>query len=51
MSTHHLQGTAAVPKEKGLLSMLLSLLKEWDDTLKGLARISREGADKISDQV
>lgn len=30
-------------KAKPLLSMVLSLLREWNDTLKGLARISSEG--------
>ena len=30
-------------KAKALLSMVLSLLREWNDTLKGLARISSEG--------
>ena len=34
-------------KAKALLSIVLSLLREWNDTLKGLARISSEGMGAI----
>ena len=47
MSNHHLKDRRLSLKAKGLLSMMLSLPKEWDYTLKGLARISREGVDAI----
>ena len=40
MSNHHLKDRRLSLKAKGLLSMMLSLPKEWDYTLKGLARIS-----------
>ena len=51
MSNHHLKDRRLSLKAKGLLSMMLSLPKEWDYTLKGLARISREGVDAIREAV
>lgn len=51
MSNHHLKDRQLSLKAKGLLSMMLSLPKEWDYTLKGLARISREGVDAIREAV
>lgn len=51
MSIHHLKDRRLSLKAKGLLSMMLSLPKEWDYTLKGLARISREGVDAIREAV
>ena len=50
-SNHHLKDRRLSLKAKGLLSMMLSLPKEWDYTLKGLARISREGVDAIREAV
>ena len=47
MSNHHLKDRRLSLKAKGLLSMMLSLPKEWDYTLKGLARISREGVEAL----
>lgn len=51
MSNYHLKDRRLSLKAKGLLSMMLSLPKEWDYTLKGLARISREGVDAIREAV
>lgn len=51
MSNHHLKDRRLSLKAKGLLSMMLSLPKEWDYTLKGLACISREGVDAIREAV
>ena len=47
MANHHLKDRQLSLKAKGLLSVMLSLPEEWDYTLKGLARISREGVDAI----
>ena len=35
-------------KAKGLLSLMLSLPENWDYTMKGLARICKDGIDSIS---
>ena len=35
-------------KAKGLLSLMLSLPEDWDYTMKGLARICKDGIDSIS---
>ena len=43
MSNHHLRNNNMSLRAKGLLSLMLSLPKDWDYTLKGLARISLEG--------
>ena len=48
MSNHHFRNTALSLKAKGLLSLMLSLPENWDYTLKGLARICRDGVDSIS---
>ena len=40
MSNHHL-------RDKGLLSLMLSLPEDWDYTTKGLARICKDGVDSI----
>ena len=34
-------------KAKGLLSQMLSLSEDWDDTLAGLSHINRESIDAI----
>ena len=47
MSNHHLKDSALSLKAKGLLSMMLSLPEEWNYTTRGLAKISKEGADAI----
>lgn len=48
MANHHLRNTALSLKAKGLLSLMLSLPDDWDYTLKGLARICRDGVDSIA---
>lgn len=47
MSNHHLRDKSLSLKVKGLLSLMLSLLEEWDYTTKGLARICKDGVDSI----
>lgn len=48
MSNHHLRNTELSLKAKGLLSLMLSLPEGWDYTMKGLARICKDGVDSIS---
>ncbi len=48
MANHHLRNTALSLKAKGLLSLMLSLPDDWDYTLKGLAKICRDGEDSIA---
>ena len=48
MSNHHLRNTDLSLKAKGLLSLMLSLPEDWDYTMKGLARICKDGIDSIS---
>lgn len=48
MSNHHLRDMSLSLKAKGLLSLMLSLPDEWDYTMKGLARICKDGVDSIS---
>ena len=48
MANHHLRNKALSLKAKGLLSLMLSLPDDWDYTLKGLARICRDGVDSIA---
>ena len=48
MSNHHLRNTDLSLKAKGLLSFMLSLPEDWDYTMKGLARICKDGIDSIS---
>ena len=47
MSNHHLRDKGLSLKAKGLLSQMLSLPKDWDYTLAGLAKINAEGRDAI----
>ena len=47
MSNHHLRNKALSLKAKGLLSQMLSLLEDWDYTLKGLSLINRKSIDAI----
>ena len=51
MANHHLKNRELTLKAKGLMSVLLSLPDDWDYTLAGLARISREGVDAIREAV
>ena len=46
MSNYHLRDMSL--KAKGLLSLMLSLPENWDYTMKGLARICKDGIDSIS---
>ena len=48
MSNHHLRDMSLSLKAKGLLSLMLSLPENWDYTMKGLARICKDGIDSIS---
>ena len=47
MSNHHLRNAGLSLKSKGLLSMMLSLLEDWNYTTSGLAEICKEGTDSI----
>ena len=48
MSNYHLRDRLLSLKAKGLLSLMLSLPEDWDYTMKGLARICKDGIDSIS---
>ena len=48
MSNYHLRDMSLSLKAKGLLSLMLSLPDNWDYTMKGLARICKDGIDSIS---
>ncbi|MGI5960272.1 MAG: DUF6017 domain-containing protein [Massiliimalia sp.] len=48
MSNHHLRNGKLSLKAKGLLSLMLSLLEDWNYTTRGLAKICKEGVDAIS---
>lgn len=47
MSNYHLRDRTISLKAKGLLSIMLSLPEDWDYTMVGLARISKEGVCSI----
>ena len=47
MSNYHLRDKSISLKAKGLLSLMLSLPEDWDYTMLGLARISKEGVCSI----
>ena len=47
MANYHLKDKALSLKAKGLLSMFLSLPDTWVYSIKGLARICKEGVDAI----
>ena len=51
MANHHLRNKALSLKAKGLLSLMLSLLDNWDYTTKGLAMICKDGVDSICSTV
>ena len=48
MSNCHLRDRSLSLKAKGLLSLMLSLPENWDYTMKGLARICKDGIDSSS---
>lgn len=47
MCNYHLRDNTISFKAKGLLSMFLSLPKDWSYSVKGIATISKEGVDCI----
>ena len=47
MANHHLRDKNLSLKAKGLLSIFLSLPETWSYSIKGLARICKEGVDAI----
>ena len=47
MSNHHLRNKSLSLKAKGLQSLMLSLPEMWDYSLKGLAKICKDGVDSI----
>ena len=47
MRNHHLRNGKLSLKDKGLLSMMLSLPEDWNYTTRGLAAICKEGVDAI----
>lgn len=47
MSNYHLRDSTTSFKAKGILSMFLSLPKDWSYSVSGLAAISKEGKDGI----
>ena len=47
MSNHHLRNKELSLKAKGLLSQMLSLPEDWDNTLAGLSLINKESIDAI----
>lgn len=51
MANHHLKNRELTLKAKGLMSVMLSLPDNWDYTLVGLSRISREGVDAIREAI
>lgn len=49
MSNYHLRDTRLSLKAKGLLSVMLSLSKDWDYSINGLVKISKEGKYAITE--
>lgn len=47
MSNYHLRDMSLSLKAKGLLSLMLSLPENWDYTMKGLARICKDGIGMV----
>ena len=47
MANYHLRDINLTLKAKGLLSLILSLPEKWTFSIKGLARICKEGVDAI----
>ncbi|MCL2047164.1 MAG: helix-turn-helix domain-containing protein [Defluviitaleaceae bacterium] len=47
MSNYHLRDNDLSLKGKGLLSLMLSLPEDWDYTMKGLAKICKDGMDSV----
>lgn len=51
MSNYHLRDMSPALKAKVFLSLIPSLLENWDYTMKGLARICEDGIGSISSSV
>jgi len=51
ISNYHLRDKSLSMKAKGLLTIMLSLPEEWDYTIKGLAALSADGRDSISNTI
>lgn len=49
MSNYHLRDSRLSLKAKGLLSIMLSLSKDWDYSINGLVNISKEGKYAITE--
>ena len=47
MSNRHFQDTRLSLKAKGLLSLMLSLPEEWDYSVQGLMKLSKDGKDSV----
>ena len=47
MSNYHFKDKNMSLKAKGLLSLILSLPEEWDYTIEGLSRLSKDGVDSV----
>jgi hypothetical protein len=47
MSNHHLKNQSLSYKARGILSTILSLPDDWDYTLAGLAKISKDGVASV----
>ena len=47
MSNHHFKNKDLSLKEKGLLSLMLSLPEDWNYNMQGLASLSRDGIDSV----
>ena len=47
MSNHHFKNKDLSLKVKGLLSLMLSLPEDWNNNMRGLVSLSRDGIDSV----
>lgn len=47
MSNHHFKEKGMSLKAKGLLSLMLSLPDDWNDSISGLVKLSKDGKDSV----
>ena len=47
MSNHHFKNKNLSLKAKGLLSLMLSLPEDWNNNMRGLVSLSRDGIDSV----
>ena len=47
MSNHHFKNKDLSLKAKGLLSLMLSLPEDWNNNMRGLVSLSRDGIDSV----